>query len=90
MFLDRVPGETRGLVENAWRYVLSHTHQRGEVFTIHLHPERIALCADDLSAVLAEARALIVSAWFARLDQISGWWPHRATATVGREVEDGG
>jgi peptidoglycan/xylan/chitin deacetylase (PgdA/CDA1 family) len=82
MLLDRLAGETQCLVETAWRGILSQTHQRGELFTIQLHPERTALCADALSSVLAEARSLIPSVWIARLDEIAAWWQARAEASV--------
>ena len=88
MLLDRLGGEANGLVERAWRRILSQTYQRGELFTLQLHPERIAGCADGLSAVLAEARALRPPVWIARLDEIAAWWRARAGANV--EVTDAG
>ena len=88
MLLDRLGGEANSLVERAWRRILSQTYQRGELFTLQLHPERIAGCADGLSAVLAEARALKPPVWIARLDEIAAWWRARAGASV--EVTDAG
>jgi peptidoglycan/xylan/chitin deacetylase (PgdA/CDA1 family) len=82
ILLDRLGGETSDLVEKSWRRILSLTYQRGELFTIQLHPERIARCAEGLSAVLAEARTLTPSVWIARLDEIAAWWQTRAGATV--------
>ena len=91
ILLDRLGGETNGLVERAWRRILSQTYQRGELFTVQLHPERIAGCADGLSAVLAEARTLVPPVWFARLDEIATWWRARAAATVRiTDAGDGG
>jgi peptidoglycan/xylan/chitin deacetylase (PgdA/CDA1 family) len=88
MLLDRLGSETQSLVETAWRRILSQTYERGELFTIQLHPERTALCADALSSVLAEARSLIPLVWTARLDEIAAWWQARAEATV--EITDTG
>jgi len=88
MLLDRLGGETNGLVEKAWRRILSKSYQRGELFTIQLHPERIEKCADGLSAVLAEACTLTPSVWLARLDEIAAWWRARAGARV--EITDAG
>jgi len=87
MLGDRLGGGN-DLVERAWRRILLETHRRGELFTIQLHPERIAGCADGLSAVLAEARTLTPSVWLARLDEIATWWRARAGATV--EITDAG
>jgi peptidoglycan/xylan/chitin deacetylase (PgdA/CDA1 family) len=82
MLLDRLGGETNGLVERAWRRILSETYRRGELFTIQLHPERIAWCADGLSAILTEARALTPSVWLARLGEIAAWWRARVVTNV--------
>jgi hypothetical protein len=88
ILLDRLGGEANGLVKKAWQRILSETYQRGELFTIQLHPERIAGCADGLSAVLTEARTLTPSVWLARLDEIAAWWRALAEATV--EITDAG
>ena len=90
ILIDRLGGGNN-LVKDAWLRILSQTHQRGELFTLQLHPERIALCAEALSAVLAEARALRPAVWCARLDEIAAWWKARATATVEvTRTDDGG
>jgi peptidoglycan/xylan/chitin deacetylase (PgdA/CDA1 family) len=86
MLLDRLGGENGGLVEKAWQRILSETYRRGELFTVQLHPERTVFCADGFSTVLAEARTLTPSVWFARLDEIAAWWRARAGATV--EIAD--
>jgi hypothetical protein len=88
ILLDRLGGETNGLVEKAWRRILFQTYQRGGLCTIQLHPERIARCADGLSAVLAEAHTFTPSVWVARLDEIAAWWRARAGANV--EIADAG
>ena len=82
ILIDRLDGRPNGLVEKAWQCILAQTYQRGELFTVQLHPERIAACVDGLSAVLAEARLRSPSVWFARLDEIAAWWRARAGATV--------
>jgi hypothetical protein len=68
------------VVVRAWGRILAESHRRGELFTVNLHPERTAFCAEGLSAVLSEARALKPSVWFARMDEIAAWWLARARA----------
>jgi peptidoglycan/xylan/chitin deacetylase (PgdA/CDA1 family) len=87
ILIDRL-GAENGWVEETWLRILSQTHQRGELFTLQLHPERIALCANGLSAVLAKARAFTPAVWCARLDEIAAWWKARANASV--DVTDAG
>lgn len=91
ILVDRLNGENKGLVGRVWRRILVETYQRGELFTLQLHPERIAECADGLSAVLTEARALRPPVWIARLDEIAAWWRARTRARVKiTEADNGG
>jgi len=69
-----------------WLAILRRTHELGELFTLGLHPERIRLCLEPLTAVLAEARSLTPEVWIARLDEIAAWWRTRTEAVV--EVTD--
>jgi peptidoglycan/xylan/chitin deacetylase (PgdA/CDA1 family) len=88
ILVERLGGGTDDLVGKTWRRILSQTYQRGELFTIQLHPERIAGCVTGLSSVLSEARALKPAVWIARLDEIAAWWRARAEATL--EITDAG
>ena len=81
ILIDRLDGGN-DLVKDAWLRILSLTYQRGELFTLQLHPERIAMCADGLSAVLARARSLKPGVWCTRLDEIATWWKTRAEARL--------
>jgi peptidoglycan/xylan/chitin deacetylase (PgdA/CDA1 family) len=90
ILIDRLGGST-SLVEKTWRRILSQTYQQGELFTLQLHPERIGLCVDGLSAVLSEARALTPVVWCARLDEIAAWWKVRTRAAIEvSKADDGG
>lgn len=61
----------------AWLAILEQTAERGELFTMQLHPERIFDCGAALRAVLVEARQRQPAVWIARLDEIAGWWQRR-------------
>jgi len=87
ILIERLSGAT-GLVRKTWLRILSQTYQRGELFALQLHPERIALCIEGLSAVLTEARTFTPAVWCARLDEIAAWWKARARATI--EITDAG
>lgn len=65
-----------------WLAILQRSYERGELFTVGLHPERTTLCLEALQAVLVEARALQPAVWLARLDEIADWWRRRAAATL--------
>jgi hypothetical protein len=91
ILLDRLGGGSDGLVGKAWQQMLIESHQRGELFTLQLHPERIAWAADGLAATLTQARALNPSVWIARLDEIAAWWRARTNTMVEiADLADGG
>jgi peptidoglycan/xylan/chitin deacetylase (PgdA/CDA1 family) len=66
----------------AWVHILDITYQRGELFTVQLHPERVPELGDALRAVLAEAHRRRPAIWTARLDAIAAWWKRRSRFSV--------
>jgi peptidoglycan/xylan/chitin deacetylase (PgdA/CDA1 family) len=75
------PRNTEQMSE-AWLAILCLSHERGEMFTLGLHPERIALCQESLVTILSQARQLVPAVWIARLDEIADWWKARNEAKV--------
>lgn len=65
-----------------WLAILEQTYERGELFTLQLHPERIFECAGALQAVLTEAQQFRPRIWIARLDDIAAWWLRRGRAIL--------
>lgn len=61
-----------------WLHILDLAYARGDLFTIQLHPERIAELGDALEATLIAARALRPAVYVARLDDIAEWWLRRS------------
>ncbi|OGO64517.1 MAG: hypothetical protein A2029_03020, partial [Chloroflexi bacterium RBG_19FT_COMBO_47_9] len=51
MLIERLAG-ANDIVNKTWMSILSQTYQRGELFTLQLHPERIERCAEGLTEVL--------------------------------------
>ena len=61
-----------------WTDILDLTYQRGDLFTLQLHPERIPELADALRSTLVEARLRRPAVFIARLDAIADWWLRRS------------
>ena len=61
-----------------WLHILDLTHERGDLFTIQLHPERIFELADALRDTLAAARRRRPVVFTATLGVIAGWWLRRS------------
>jgi peptidoglycan/xylan/chitin deacetylase (PgdA/CDA1 family) len=65
-----------------WLRMLRVSRERGDLFTVTVHPERIGPCATAVAAVLDAARAGSPPVWIARHDEIARWWRDRTEATV--------
>ena len=61
-----------------WLGVLDFTYERGDLFTMQLHPERIRELGQALSVTLTEACRRRPSIFLARLDEIASWWLRRS------------
>jgi NADPH-dependent 2,4-dienoyl-CoA reductase/sulfur reductase-like enzyme len=81
MLVDRLRlGPDRQLA--AWSSVLRAVHERGELFTVQLHPERLPLCRTALRGTLQEASTLPGGVWIAPLREVAHWWRSRARTRV--------
>lgn len=80
--IDRLAFATTGAMNQIWPAILAQTHRLGELFTLGLHPERLALCEPALVRTLEMARTLSPAVWCARLDEIARWWQARTKTAV--------
>jgi len=64
-------------VTRLWLEAFRMAHERGELFTLQLHHERVPFCRPALEGVLAEARDARPSVWIATLGEIADWWQER-------------
>jgi len=83
----RCDGETMARV---WLEILEAVHERGELFTLAVHPERIDRCAAAVKTVLDRARRLRPGVWVATHADIATWWTERTAARVVVREESGG
>ncbi len=81
VMVDRL-GITDGReISEIWGAILQSTYNRGELFTLSLHPERISLCESALTDVLRQAKQLNPPFWVTTLREIAKWWKQRASFT---------
>ncbi len=76
--LDRMYIHDAGYLSEMWRRILDTSYQRGELFTLQLHPERIDFFAGALRGLLVDARSRKPRVWIATLDEIAQWWDAKA------------
>lgn len=77
-------------ISDIWKIILESAYNRGELFTIQLHPERITECENALTDVIRKAKALNPPVWIATLGQISNWWKERGDFTFKIESQGKG
>jgi peptidoglycan/xylan/chitin deacetylase (PgdA/CDA1 family) len=65
-----------------WLAMLDATYERGDLFTIQLHPERIAELSVALATTLRDARRREPGVFIARLDEIASWWLRRSAFSL--------
>jgi len=73
-----------------WTRMLEQVHQRGELLTLILHHERVALLREALEAVLSSARGHQPPVWVAPLKEIARWWSDRLTWRLEVRRREGG
>lgn len=60
-----------------WSRILEISYERGDLFTVQLHPERILELEGALRATLTKAASRCPRVFIARLDEIAEWWRRR-------------
>lgn len=77
VMVDRLNIHDARKIGEVWGAILDETYRRGELFTLQLHPERIAICEMALVEVLKKAGQSQPPVWIATLGEISTWWQEK-------------
>ncbi len=80
ILLDRL-GIDAVRIGDTWLEMACMALERGELFTVQLHPERLFLLRDALCRTLDFARTS-GDFWIATLSEISAWWKRRAAVKL--------
>ena len=88
--VDRLRLTSSEPIADLWLDMLRSTHERGELFTLAVHPERIDVCGAAIATVLHAARTTRPAVWIAQLDEIARWWSLRAESSLSIRDESGG
>jgi peptidoglycan/xylan/chitin deacetylase (PgdA/CDA1 family) len=80
--VDRLGVTSPETVAERWLQVFATTHDRGELFTLAVHPERIETCGIGITAVLDAASRAELPVWTTRHEEIARWWRDRGGASV--------
>ena len=80
--VERLRWRSPAEMNQVWPAMFRQIHERGELFTLGLHPERIEDCSSALIATLQQVRAVTPAVWCARLSEIAAWWKARYAAAI--------
>lgn len=87
--IERLAWSTPREMIAIWPSIFKDTYQKGELFNLGLHPERMPDCAEALIATLSSVQAYLPFVWRARLSDIARWWQAHAQATINLTQPDG-
>ncbi len=80
--VDRLQIKDQKVIAALWLDVLSRIHEKGELFLVGIHPERIFSCDEALTAILSKGKDMGDAVWRARLDEIAAWWLARKESSI--------
>jgi peptidoglycan/xylan/chitin deacetylase (PgdA/CDA1 family) len=80
--VERMETTSPERIAERWLQVFTMIHERGELFTLAVHPERIETCGVGVAAVLDAASRASVPVWVTRHEEIARWWRNRSAASV--------
>lgn len=86
--VDRLGVRSPRSIARLWLDMFQTSHQREELLTLQVHPERIEACGDGIIAVLEAAHVARPGVWVASLEEIARWWRRRSRTHV--QVRDTG
>jgi peptidoglycan/xylan/chitin deacetylase (PgdA/CDA1 family) len=64
-------------ISETWKSILERTYERGELFTLQLHPERIPQFEAALSEIVKTAKLYHPPVWITTLKDIARWWQEK-------------
>ncbi len=77
LLIDRLNIIDSDNIYRIWQGILNKTYERGELFVLQLHPERIELCAGALEQILRESASKNPPVATFKLKEIADWWRDR-------------
>ncbi|MCH7760268.1 polysaccharide deacetylase family protein [candidate division TA06 bacterium] len=82
VLIDRLGIRDQDKIFEVWKKILDATHQRGELFVLQLHHERIPYCGKALEMLLHYGREMDPPIWLATLSEIALWWKKREKSLI--------
>jgi peptidoglycan/xylan/chitin deacetylase (PgdA/CDA1 family) len=88
--VDRLSIRRTSTITRIWQEIFGKTYDRGELFTIQLHPERINYYETALEQILKKATNCNPPVWIASLGEIADWWREKEKVSLEISLEGEG
>jgi len=79
ILVDRYNATDPELIEDIWVEILKNSYQRGDIFVLHLHPERFSLCGKAMDGLLNKATSFNPAVWITGMHEVTEWWKEKST-----------
>ena len=77
ILIDRLGIHNEKEIYHIWREILIKTYNRGELFTMQTHHERVPFFKNALKTLLREIQDFSPGIWIATLKEIAEWWKEK-------------
>jgi peptidoglycan/xylan/chitin deacetylase (PgdA/CDA1 family) len=85
ILVDRFGIVDSDTIESIWAAILEKTRERGDIFVLQLHPERLAICKDVMKGLLDKASRDELGIWVTSMNEVAKWWKEKSRFEVAFE-----
>jgi len=82
MLIDRLGVVDSDTIESIWAAILEKTKERGDIFVLQLHPERVEICKDAMKGLLDRASLPESGIWVTGMKGVAEWWKEKSQFEV--------
>ena len=85
MLVDRFGIIDSETIEGIWAAILEKTRERGDIFVLQLHPERLEICKEAMKGLLERALRPEHGIWVTGMKEVAEWWKEKSQFEVAFE-----
>jgi len=85
MLIDRFGIVDSNTIESIWAAILEKTRERGDIFVLQLHPERLEICKEAMKGLLERASRPENGIWMTGMKEVAEWWKEKSQFEVAFE-----
>ncbi len=83
ILIDRLRISDSEQLFDIWNEMLLQAYERGDLFTLLLHPERAGIYSSVIRRLIEKSISMERPIWIANLNEISNWWKEKTLFEIG-------